>query len=276
MMNFFRKKIEHHRLKRTFREYGSVIVEFMLKRDGRVEYARWQHPFEKPKVISQVQVDFFRQFIRPGDLVIDIGAHTGDTTVPMALAAGKEGTVLGIEPNPYVYKILEENSRLNPDKTSIIPLNFAVTEKEGKFVFNYSDASFCNGGYLSRIHYRKHNHRYTLEVNGKNLETYLTSEFAGKLSRLSFIKVDAEGYDKDIIRSVKNLLLDHRPYLVTECYRRLDQAERKEFYDLIRELGYLPFHMDSFDNLARIQIRDASEMMKWRHFDMILIPQEKL
>lgn len=30
--------------------------------------------------------------------MIDIGAHTGDTTLPMGLATGSEGLVLAIEP----------------------------------------------------------------------------------------------------------------------------------------------------------------------------------
>jgi FkbM family methyltransferase len=41
-------------------------------------------------------------------MIIDIGTYTGDTTVPMALAVGKGGIVLGLEPNQYVYKILEK------------------------------------------------------------------------------------------------------------------------------------------------------------------------
>ena len=34
-----------------------------------------------------------------------IGAHIGDTTLPIALAAGKKGFVLALEPNPYVFHV---------------------------------------------------------------------------------------------------------------------------------------------------------------------------
>jgi FkbM family methyltransferase len=51
-------------------------------------------------------VDFYQRFLTKGAVAIDIGAHTGDTTVPMALAAGNTGLVLAFEPNQYVYKIL--------------------------------------------------------------------------------------------------------------------------------------------------------------------------
>ena len=56
-------------------------------------------------------VDFYKKCIKKGDFVIDIGANVGDTTVPMAIAAGAEGLTLGFDPNPYVYKILEKMPR---------------------------------------------------------------------------------------------------------------------------------------------------------------------
>jgi tRNA G37 N-methylase Trm5 len=35
-------------------------------------------------------------------------------TIPMALAAGKEGKVVTFDPNPYVFEILKKNTSLNP------------------------------------------------------------------------------------------------------------------------------------------------------------------
>lgn len=93
-------------------------------------------------------LDFFRQYSKSSGLAIDIGAHTGDTTVPMALAIGPKGTVLAFEPNPHVFRVLQKNSELNRSKTNIVPLCFAATDHDGEFEFNYSDASYCNGGFF--------------------------------------------------------------------------------------------------------------------------------
>ena len=70
------------------------------------------HPYDMPKSITQPAVDAIRQFVSPGDFVIDIGAHSGDTTVPMALAAGQGGCTLALEPNRYVFKVLAANVTL--------------------------------------------------------------------------------------------------------------------------------------------------------------------
>ena len=104
----------------AFADYGYDVRQFNLPRDGAIRYAQWQHPYDLPKVITQPAVDAIRQFVSPGDFVIDVGAHSGDTTIPMALAAGQGGCTLALEPNPYVYKVLVANAALNLAATNIV------------------------------------------------------------------------------------------------------------------------------------------------------------
>jgi FkbM family methyltransferase len=134
-------KIFRRRQKLAFAEYGCELRDFVLAREGHVEFAQWRHPYDRPTILTQAAVDALRQFISPGDFVIDVGAHTGDTTVPMALAAGAAGCALAVEPNPYVFKVLGKNAALNRKKTHIVPRCCAATERDGKFVFHYSDAA---------------------------------------------------------------------------------------------------------------------------------------
>ena len=275
MLDFIKRKIERYNQRRTFREYGFHVARFALPKDGPLEYAQWQHPFEGEKIIGQEQVDFYRAFLKPGEMAIDIGAHTGDTSVPMAFAVGKAGCVLAIEPNKYVFKILAENARLNPTQTNIVPLNFAVTEHDGSFEFNYSDASFCNGGFLSEIESKAHNHKYTLAVEGKNLEVFLAENYADLLPRLGLLKVDAEGYDKEILKSLQQLIRRWQPFIIAECYKKLTPEERSELYHVITGLGYTPYRIGEFVGRDEIKISSPEDMLKWPHMDMVLVPQGK-
>lgn len=200
MFSYIKRKLEKIRQKKIFKEYGYEIKTFSVEGIGEVEYAQWQHPLEGPKSITKSQVDFYRALTKEGGFVIDIGAHTGDTTVPMSLAVGPQGLVLGVEPNKYVYKILAKNAQLNPNLTRIVPLPFAATAEDGEFTFNYSDASFCNGGFLSEIENTSHGHSYTLPIVGKNMEHYLYEKYGDELINLQLLKIDAEGYDKEILK----------------------------------------------------------------------------
>lgn len=263
----FRKRSERNR----FSEFGTKLAHFQLAREGQVDFAQWQHPKERGCEITQTQVDRLRQFIRPGDTVLDIGAYTGDTTVPMALAAGPAGYTLAFEPNPYVFKVLTKNALLNREKTHIVPFNFAATAQNGSFTFHYSDASYCNGGFLSRINRRDHGHEHALEVQGKNLATWLRCEYPAELQRLSYIKIDAEGYDRHVIASIADIIREHRPTIQCEVYKRLDASERNALFDLISSLGYNVFKLESEQtDLGQPLDRDA--MARWKHFDIVALP----
>src|SRR5438270_7754267 len=193
-------------LKPRVREYPFEIDSVKLPREGELKFARWQHPNERRKDFSQASIDALRAWLKPGDVAIDIGAHTGDTALPMALAAGPTGAVFALEPNPYVFKVLVANAGLNKDKTRIIPLNFAATPEDGSFEFEYSDPGFCNGGRHEGISAWQHTHFFKLPVTGKNLLNYLKREHPAELSRVRFIKIDTEGFDRQVAASIRELL----------------------------------------------------------------------
>jgi len=207
--------------------------------------------------------------------LIDIGAHTGDTTVPMAIASGKGGKVLALEPNPYVYKILAENAKLNTDFGQIIPLQKAATQEPGQFTFHYSDASFCNGGYLEKIKNQKHNHNYTLQVDGINLQAYLKDQYHKELDRLTLIKVDAEGYDKEIIKTLKEIIVQYQPSILVECYKRLNTEERKDLFHTITSMGYQLFKIADFQKGTTYLPLYENGMMQEKHFEMLALPNSK-
>jgi FkbM family methyltransferase len=251
-----------------FADHGHDVRRFELERDGLVEYAQWLHPSETPKLITQPAVDALRQFISPGDFVIDIGAHSGDTTVPMALAAGPGGCTLALEPNPHVFKVLAANAALNRDKTNIVPRCLAATERDGDFVFHYSDASFCNGGFKSQQRWPFFRRKYPLTVRGQNLLAVLETEFAAWLPKLSYIKVDAEGYDRAILATILPILRDRQPVIRTEVFRKLLAAERYALFDLLADAGYR-VHRYAGEAQPIGEELQRPDMTREKHFDVL-------
>ncbi len=276
MFTYIKKKIKKRHLKKTFNEYGFEVKKFQVVPFGEVEYAQWLHPFEKPKEITESNISFYQKITKKGSLIIDIGAHTGDTTVPMALAVGKEGKVLGLEPNKYVFKILEKNAQLNKNRTQIIPLCFAATREDGEFTFNYSDASFCNGGFLSKIKTKHHKHNFTLDIVGKNLQNYLDTNYHEDLEKLSLIKIDAEGYDKEIIKTIPQILDNYKPALMIECYKRLNKEERDELFDVVTKHGYHLFFLENFEMFEKLDRINRENMMDQKHFEILALHESKI
>ncbi len=256
----------------AFAEFGCEQREFHLPHDGPIEFAQWQHPYDRPTVITQSAVDAIRAFVFPGDFAIDVGAHTGDTAVPIALAAGPNGCVLALEPNPHVFKVLGKNAALNGAKTNIVPRCVAATEKDGTFVFHYSDASFCNGGFKSQQRSWFYRRKHPLVVDGRNLLDLLRKEFAEWLPKLAYIKIDAEGYDRAILHSLRPILRERRPVIRTEVFRKLRADERYALYDLLAGEGYrLHRYREVGDTQG--ELLDRVDMTRGKHFDILAMPR---
>ena len=261
-------------LKPAPQEFPFKVETIQLPQEGPVQLARWQHPHERPKTITQAQIDALRQFLQPGDVAVDIRAHTGDTTLPLALAVGPTGLVLALEPNPYVFKVLEANARLNPDKTHIRPLMFAATPEDGRFEFEYSDAGFCNGGGHPGISPWKHGHFFKLQVRGYNLLNWLKRQMPAECRRIRYLKIDTEGSDRAVAASLQELLMTNRPYLRTEIYKHLPTDERRGYYADLRRLGYRLYKYDDDAHPMGAELHE-SDMTRWPHFDVFAVPEER-
>jgi len=261
-------------LKPPRKEYSFEIDSFILPREGEVSYARWLHPKERRKQLSQAAVDALRGFLREGDAAIDIGAHTGDTALPVALAVGPKGAVFALEPNIYVFKVLLANAALNRKKTNIFPLMFAATPHDGEFEFEYSDAGFCNGGLHQGISEWQHGHFFKLRVTGRNLLHYLEAEFPQELARVRYIKIDTEGFDPVVAASLKELLLRNRPFIRSEIYQHLPTEDRQKYFQDLRSAGYRIHKFNSLEDYQGIELREE-DMSKWEHFDIFAVPEPK-
>ncbi len=255
------------------REYPHDIQTFVLPKEGEVRFARWLHPGERPKAITQESVDALRVFLRDGDVAIDIGAHTGDSTVPMALAVGPRGSIFALEPNPYVFKVLAVNAALNPSKTHIVPLMFAAMPEDGEFEFEYSDSGYCNGGFHHGIGRWTHGHFSKLRVAGRNLARYLRTHAADEVPRIRFIKIDTEGFDRAVVQSLADLIAEVRPAIKTEIYKHLPHGERAAYYEDLRRLGYRLFKCEG-EHDQRGQELGPGDFSRWKHFDVFAVPEE--
>jgi FkbM family methyltransferase len=224
-------------------EYGTEKKSFDIGRYGSLNYHQWLHPLEGQKSFTEDQVEKVCKLVRPGTVAIDIGAHTGDTTLPMMVAAGKNGCVMAWEPNPHVYKVLIQNCLSNASKSRVIPVMAAATEGHGEFTFHYTDPGACNGGFAGNLAagVGVGGNNFSVEVIGWELRNYLRRNYVHLIENISFIKIDAEGHDKNIIKTLPQLIseIPTPPLIQTELYEGLNLSERKELFDAISSIDYV-------------------------------------
>jgi len=274
MLNYFKESFRRKIARRVFKEYPTIVNTFKIDANTSVKFANWKNPLVVQKSIDVSAVIFFKKFIKEGDLVIDIGANIGHMTITMSLANGRNGLTLAFDPNPHVLKILKQNCELNKELTNIIPLPFAITDTEEEFYYNSSEASFNNGGISKEKDSRHGKFALKEKIKGIILEKYLNQNHPQRLEKLTLIKIDTEGYDKQIIKSISNLLVKHQPVIISEYFKKLTPEERSEHFEMLSSMGYELFYFDRWSDKAEIiPIKSPHDMMRWKHFDFFATPR---
>lgn len=229
-------------LKKSNNYYGTKIINLEIY-NKKINYHRWLHPWqgdwETKSLFTEKIISNLSKIITPGSTVIDIGAHTGNMSIAYSLFADK---VLSFEPNPAVFEVLEKNSQLN---SNIYPYNYAISDEEGPLTFHYSDYGFCNGGFATRTQFGigVTGHKIPIDVWAINLEKFLKEENI-KVENISLIKIDAEGHDKDILKTLTHLINKHKPVIITEIYTGSNNEEIDELINIIHSLGYKAYDED--------------------------------
>ena len=219
-------------------KYGHNICNKYVEGYGLISYADWLHPWCAPLAgcFTKQIFDNVKKFIKPGSLVLDIGAHTGDTSVVYAIAVGPTGKVIAFEPSPDIFEILNINARLN---NNIITVKKAITEVSGSFVFHYTDAGLCNGGFADMLAAGVSAIGKTeCKIEGVNLIEYIDENCLDSINNLAFIKIDTEGYDQYILKSATELIKKYKPIVQTEVFGALNLEEKTSFWKLIKSLDY--------------------------------------
>ncbi|VGO15589.1 hypothetical protein PDESU_04174 [Pontiella desulfatans] len=253
------------------KHYAYEVVGYDIGNGQKAFLADWKHPAMVLEGISSGLVDGYREFVKEGDFCIDIGAHCGDTTVPMGIAAGKAGCVLALEPNPYVYHVLEKSIRANSGLVNIKTIMAAAGAQEGFMEFEYSDPGFCNGGRHEGISALKHGHAYKLEVFAVNLQNELRSDFAEYLPKLSFIKTDAEGYDLYVLRSIEEIIREFRPVVKTEIFKKTSKQYRADVLEFFRQMNYTVRRVVEEPLVAGDELT-TENLAAGTHYDIIALP----
>jgi len=237
---------------------------------GDLKYALWEHPHNNPAPPSAAAFDAAAQLLKPGDVAIDIGAHAGDTTIPMAAAVGPSGMVFGFEPNPYVFKILSANASLNRAVLNIIAMPYAAMEDDAEVEFSYGDPGFCNGGAVGAVKPWKMRSFFKIKVAGRNIQRLLSKEYPQALSRLAHIKIDTEGHDFAVFRSLLPLINESKPSIRSEIHRFMPIQERREYLRALNDAGYEAFVglPDGSADIIGERVTDQT-LVDGRHFDVL-------
>jgi hypothetical protein len=83
--------------------------------------------------------------------------------------------------------------------------------------------------------------------------------------KLSFIKIDTEGFDKEIIKSISPLIKQYRPALVAESFDKNTHAEKVELFNVVADMNYDIYYFHDFDiNTQTEKLNSGEDLARFR------------
>jgi len=172
---------------------------------------------------SEGEVHLFRQIVKGGSFVVEVGANIGTHTLFFARQVGLAGAVVAFEPQRIVFQTLCANMAIN-SVSNVQCHQKAVGAELGEIrvpALDYSRPE--NFGGLS------------LEGCQQGEPTPLVTLDSLKLDRCTLIKVDVEGMERQVLAGAAQTIAACAPILYVENDRREKAAELVRYID---GLGY--------------------------------------
>lgn len=179
------------------------------------------------------ELEPMQSVIKPGQLVVDIGANIGTHTVLFSQLVGPSGFVVSFEPQRVSFQTLCANCAIN-NCTNVIAFWKAIGAKNDTIIVPVRDQYARNnfgGVQLAGV------------TEGDTVELVTLDSL--NLSMCNLIKADIEGMEAEFLEGAQKTIARHRPILYIEG----DGAQAKEAIRMLWAMGYkLMWHCPALFN----------------------------
>jgi FkbM family methyltransferase len=154
-----------------------------------------------------LQINYFEQNFSENNVLWDIGSHYGHYSIFAASVALNDNQVFSFEPDSVARTIFCHNISLNKFENKITVFSDAVSNTNGNISFvelNGNSNSYITKNYI--------------QESSKIINSVTLDFLSEKLPIPSFIKIDTEGAEIDILLSAKKLLSNKNITFICELH----------------------------------------------------------
>jgi FkbM family methyltransferase len=169
------------------------------------------------------ELDLLKQLIKPGFLILDVGANIGTHTLSFAGMTGETGLVYAFEPQRLLFEFLSANIIIN-NYLNVFPMMAGVSDTNGEIIVPVVNPNMnANAG------------GYNIEGHTSGDLVRLLTIDSLNLNRCNLIKVDVEGMERKVLLGARQTITRYRPFLFVENNVPENSAA---LIDLILEMKY--------------------------------------
>jgi FkbM family methyltransferase len=180
----------------------------LVSPDSALRFWRWN--LDK---CAKSLFDFAEEFVKPGDVVWDLGANIGMFTFPSSFLAGPSGCVVAIDADIFSVGLLRQSALLaSPGRAKVIVLPVAVSDSMGIVQLNIANRG-RNANFLASLKgsTQAGGVRETVSVMAVTLDWLME-----RLPPPKVLKIDIEGAEALVLNGASKLLSTARPPILCE------------------------------------------------------------
>ena len=210
---------------------------------------------------EKYETELFKNLVRSGMVVVDIGANIGYYTLIAAKLVGSKGVVYAFEPEPRNYELLCKNIVTN-GYHNVVAINKAVSNTSGKaklyVVKAVGDASsLARGNVLT----------YSKNVDCLEVETITLDDFFERTvgdDRIGLVKIDVEGAEGLVLSGAERVLRNNSLKILMEFIPDLLRNVGTDPVELLYKLQNYGFEIKLLNGRNQVlePIKDAEEFCR--------------
>ena len=222
-------------------------IEFFFKKfffpEGFLLKRRLQRSIKRS---DEQEINLVKKFIKSGTDSIDVGVYRGVYSYEMSKYSEK---VHSFEPNPIIFKYINKN--LKKFIKNIHLYNFALSNQNKTMNLKIPIRNSNSNKEIFEEYYEMGKATIHNENNFENYENFeIQTKTIDELSfdnKISFIKIDVEGHELEVIEGAKNTIKRDKPILLVEIEKQYTKKEVAESINFINSLGYKSYFFNKKD-----------------------------
>jgi FkbM family methyltransferase len=196
--------------------------------------------------------------------VVEVGANIGTETISFSDIC--LDNVYAFEPYEQNYSEIINQKQKNK-RTNLFVFKKAASDFVGQAQFNIPSIDSSGSGSIVSINEKLSKDKVTVEVTTLDEELKNVDDF-------STIVIDVEGNEYNVLKGAKNIIKNHKPFIILEVNKKLLNATKNnefvEMYNFINSFEYEMFHIKKI-GLEKVNVNNFK---KFENKNCVCIPKE--
>lgn len=166
---------------------------------------------------SEPDLQIVKNLVKDGEQVADISANIGIYTKFLSKFVGQNGKVLSFEPIPITYNFLSNNIK-KLKLSNVNAFNFAVSDKRTELKMIIPSVIAGENFFRAMVTEDEKSEK----VKSYCVKSILLDDYIDHFENCSFVKIDVEGHEENVLKGGLNFINKFKPNLLIEIGDKLE------------------------------------------------------